>query len=137
MNSMDPEFFDNMMTHVMEFEGFTRMEYEADFPLLLPPQETHRPFPPTYEQVMEKGEGYWNYPLHLKQYEKKCYETFLKWNRKCLEQQSNTELNHLVWLVGKMEKCSLKIMDEESGACFTACNFFFDQNKKLVITNPR
>ena len=122
MNSMDPEFFDNMMTHVLEWHGFIRMEYDKMFPRVLPPQGTHRPFPPTEEQVKEKGEAYWTYPLRLEHYEEKCYEAFLKWNRKCLEEQSNSELNHLVWLFGKFANDSLLLMDEESGACFGASN---------------
>ena len=134
---MDPEFFDNMMTHVLECHGFIRMEYEKMYPELLSPLKTNRPLPLTDEQIDERGEAYLTYSLRLEHYEEKCYEAFLKWNRKCLEEQSNSELNHLVWLFGKFANDSLLLMDEESGACFGASNFFFDQNKNLVITNPR
>jgi hypothetical protein len=50
---------------------------------------------------------------------------------------NNTALNHLSWVCEKIATGQLKLMDEESGACFEAHGFFFDQNKNLVLTNPR
>jgi len=137
-NTASSIFIDDLMTSLLELDdGFIRMEYEKDFPRLLPPPDTHRPLPLTDEQIEEKGEAYWTYPLRLKYYEEKCYNAFVKWNRKCVESMNNTDLNHLAWICGKMAKCELKLMDEESGACFHAHAFFFDQEKNLVITNPR
>ena len=136
MNTASSIFIDDLMANLLDLDGFTRMEYEAMFPRLLPPAETHRPIPPTEDEVKEKGEAYWTYPLRLKYYEEKCYHAFDTWNRKCLEHMTNTELNHLAWVCGKFATYSLKLMDEESGACFHAHAFFFDQNKSLVITNP-
>ena len=137
MNTANPDFIDDMMENLLELDGFIRMEYEEIFSRHLPPPETHRPLPPSEEQVKEKGEAYWTYPLRLEIYQEKCYDVFVKWNRKCLNELTNTELNHLAWVFSKFNDSSLKLMDEESGACFTAQNFFFDQDKKLVITNPR
>jgi hypothetical protein len=130
-------FIDDLMANLLDLEGFVRMEYEKDFPDFLPPPATHRPLPLTDEQINEKGEAYWTYPLRLKYYEEKCYVAFETWNRRCLEQMNNTDLNHLGWICGKMARGNLKLMDEESGACFEAHSFFFDQNKNLVLTNPR
>ena len=131
------KIIDDLMSDLMQPDGFIRMEYEQMYPKLLPPPETHRPLPPTDEQMQEKGEAYWTYPLRLERYEEKCYAAFEKWNRKCLEGLTTTELNHLVWVSDKMLKNSLKLMDEESGACFHASSFFFDEDKNLVISNPR
>lgn len=131
------KIIDDLMSDLMQPDGFNRMEYEEMYPELLSPLKTHRPLPPTDEQMQEKGEAYWTYPLRLERYEEKCYAAFEKWNRKCLEELTTTELNHLVWVSDKMLKNSLKLMDEESGACFHASSFFFDEDKNLVITNPR
>lgn len=128
---------DDLMLNVMGLDGFVRMEYEEMYPELLSPLKTHRPLELTDEQIDEKGEAYWTYPLRLKYYEEKCYAEFVKWNRKCLEGLSTTELNHLVWITDKMINYSLKLMDEDAGAWFDACAFFFDEEKNLVITNPR
>ena len=136
-NTTNSKFIDQLMLNVMELDGFIRIEYEEMYPELFSSLKTHRPLPPTEEQNEEKGEAYWTYPLRLKYYEEKCYAAFEKWNRKCLEGLSNTELNHIVWITDKMVNYSLKLMDEESGACFDACAFFFDQDKNLVLTNPR
>jgi len=125
------------MLNVMGLDGFIRMEYEELYSELLPPPETHRPLPLTDEQISERGEAYWTYPLRLQYYEEKCYAAFEKWNRKCLEGLSTTELNHIVWITDKMVNYSLKLMDEEVGAWCDACAFFFDEDKNLVITNPR
>ena len=121
----------------MELDRFVRMDYEERYPRLLPPPETHRPLPPTDEQIQEKGEAYWTYPLRLQYYEEKCYAAFEKWNRKCLEKSSSTELNHLAWLVEKCKNTSLLFMDEEVGLCMPAHAFFFNQDGDLVITSPR
>lgn len=128
---------DDLMSDLMQPDGFVRMEYEEMYPELLSPLKTHRPLPPTEEEINEKGKAYHTYPLRLQYYEEKCYAAFEKWNRKCLEGLSTTELNHLVWVSDKMLKNSLKLMDEETGACFHAAAFFFDEDKNLVITNPR
>jgi hypothetical protein len=136
-NTASRIFIDDLMANLLDLEGFVRMEYEKDFPGFLPPPATHRPLPLTDEQILEKGEAYWTYPLRLKHYEEKCYIAFEKWNRKCLEQMNNTDLNHLAWICGKFKDSSLKLMDEESGACFDAHAFFFDRYEDLVITNPR
>ena len=134
MNTMKSDFFDTMMMDLLELDGFTRMPYDE---MVLPPPDTHRPLPPSEEQIKEKGKEYRAYPLLLENYQEKCYAAFVKWNRTCLEQMTNTDLNHLAWLFEKFHTDSLKLMDEESGACFTAQNFYFDQDKNLVLTNPR
>ena len=136
-NTASRIFIDDLMTNLMDLDGFVRMEYEKDFPDFLPPPATHRPPPLTDEQINEKGEAYWTYPLRLKHYEEKCYIAFETWNRRCVESMSNTALNHLSWVCEKIATGQLKLMDEESGACFEAHGFFFDQNKNLVLTNPR
>jgi len=125
------------MLNVMGLDGFIRMEYEEKYPKLLSSFKTHRPLPLTDEQINERGEAYWTYPLRLQYYEEKCYAAFEKWNRKCLEGLSTTELNHIVWITDKMVNYSLKLMDEEVGLCMPAEAFFFDEDKNLVITNPR
>ena len=128
---------DDLMSDLLQPDGFNRMEYEEMYPELFSPLKTHRPMELTDEQIEEKGEAYWTYPLRLEHYEEKCYAAFQKWNRKCLEELSTTELTHLVWVSDKMLKNSLKLMDEEAGAWFNACSFFFDEDKNLVISNPR
>jgi hypothetical protein len=124
------------MSDLLELDGFIRMEYEKMYPELLSPLKTNRPLELTDEQIEEKGEAYSTYHIRLERYEEECYAAFEKWNRKCLEGLSTTELNHLVWVSDKMQN-SLKLMDEETGACFHAAAFFFDEDKNLVLTNPR
>ena len=131
------KIIDDLMSDLLQLDGFNRMEYEEMYPELFSSLKTHRPLELTDEQFEEKGKDYWTYPLRLEYYEEKCYAEFVKWNRKCLEGLSTTELNHLVWVSDKMLKNSLKLMDEEAGAWFDACAFFFDEDKNLVISNPR
>ena len=131
------KIIDDLMSDLMQLDGFIRIEYEEMYPELFSSLKTHRPLELTDEQIEEKGKDYWTYPLRLEYYEEKCYAEFVKWNRKCLEGLSTTELNHLVWVSDKMVNYSLKLMDEEAGAWFDACAFFFDQDKNLVISNPR
>ena len=135
--SFATKIIDDLMLNVMEIHGFIRIEYEEMYPELFSSLKTHRPLELTDEQILEKGEAYWTYPLRLEHYEEKCFAAFQKWNRKCLEELSTTELNHLVWITDKMVNYSLKLMDEEAGAWFDACAFFFDEDKNLVISNPR
>ena len=136
-NTASRIYIDDLMTNLMDLDGFIRMDYEKEFPDFLPPPATHRPPPLTDEQINEKGEAYWTYPLRLKHYEEKCYIAFEAWNRRYVESMNNTALNHLSWVCEKIATGQLKLMDEESGACFETHGFFFDQNKNLVFTNPR
>ena len=136
-NTTNSKIIDDLMSDLLELDGFIRMEYEKMYPELLSPLKTNRPLELTDEQFEEKGKDYWTYPLRLEYYEEKCYAEFVKWNRKCLEGLTTTELNHLVWITDKMVKNSLKLMDEEDGVCFHASSFFFDEDQNLVISNPR
>ena len=136
-NTTNSKIIDDLMSDLLELDGFVRMEYEKMYPELLSPLKTNRPLELTDEQIEEKGEAYSTYHIRLERYEEECYAAFEKWNRKCLEGLSTTELNHLVWITDKMVKNSLKLMDEEAGVCFHASSFFFDEDKNLVISNPR
>ena len=135
--STTTKIIDDLMSDLLELDGFTRMDFEEEFPDMLPPAGTHRPLPLTEEERNEKGEAYHTYPLRLQHYKKTCYAEFESWNRRCLEDLSIADLGHIAWLFTKFSDESLKLMDEESGACFTAANFFFDAEKNLVMSNPR
>ena len=129
----DTLFMDTAMERILDFESFKRMDYEAKFPRLFPPPETYRPLPPSDEQVKERGEAFWTYPLRLQYYEEKCYALFLDWNRKLLERTCSVQ--HIFWMATSLKSCSLSVMDENTGKTETATRFYFNQKNLIVITH--
>ena len=67
----------------------------------------------------------------------KDYSEFIDWNIKCISELSEEKQNWLYELCIQINNNEIKLMDEESCAIFTACNIFFDKDKKLCIMNPR
>jgi transcriptional regulatory protein LevR len=67
----------------------------------------------------------------------KNYSEFLDWNMKCISELSKEKQNWLYELCIQINNNEIKLIDEESCSKFTACNIFFDQDKKLCIMNPR
>ena len=67
----------------------------------------------------------------------KDYSKFIDWNIKCISELSEEKQNWLYELCIQINNNEIKLMDEESCAIFTACNIFFDKDKKLCIMNPR
>jgi hypothetical protein len=67
----------------------------------------------------------------------KDYSEFIDWNMKCISELSEEKQNWLYELCIQINNNEIKLMDEESCAIFTACNIFFDKDKKLCIMNPR
>ena len=48
---------DDLMSDLLQPDGFNRMEYEEMYPELFSPLKTHRPMELTDEQIEEKGEA--------------------------------------------------------------------------------
>lgn len=67
----------------------------------------------------------------------KDYSEFIDWNMKCISELSEEKQNWLYELCIQINNNEIKLMDEESCSIFTACNIFFDKDKKLCIMNPR
>ena len=67
----------------------------------------------------------------------KDYSEFIDWNMKCISELSEEKQNWLYELCIQINNNEIKLMDEESCVKFTACNIFFDKDKKLCIMNPR
>jgi len=67
----------------------------------------------------------------------KDYSEFIDWNMKCISELSEEKQNWLYELCIQISNNEIKLMDEENCVLFTACNIFFDKNKKLCIMNPR
>ena len=55
----------------------------------------------------------------------------------CISELSEEKQNWLYELCIQINNNEIKLMDEESCSIFTACNIFFDKDKKLCIMNPR
>jgi uridine phosphorylase len=69
--------------------------------------------------------------------ESESYEEFLAWNRTCVDAMDKDEIDWLLGLCARLKKETVINMDMECCAAFTANKFYFDQDKKLVIVNPR
>jgi hypothetical protein len=67
----------------------------------------------------------------------KDYYEFIDWNIKCISELSEEKQNWLYELCIQINNNEINLMDEEVCVVFTACNIFFDKNKKLCIMNPR
>ena len=65
------------------------------------------------------------------------YSEFLEWNNKCIYELTNEEDAWLVRLCGLMKNDRILIQDMESCIQFQADSFYFNQDKKIVIVNPR
>ena len=135
MTTATPEFYDAMMLRVIDAGTFRRLD-EREILGVLPSYLT-RPDEPTEHDEVMNTKVWQSYPYRLKNYENECYQAFRAWNRKCLEEMNNIELNHLAWLVGKMEHGKLNLMDEEVGSSARAYRFFVNARKALVLTNAR
>jgi hypothetical protein len=125
------DIYSTMMNRVISKSSFRRTEYENDFPQVVPPIE-----PTEYDEDLQNA-AWKSYPHRRKNYESRCYEAFLAWNRKCLEEMNVDDLNHLSWLISKMETGTLELMDEDVGSSSQAYRFFINANKKIVLTSPR
>jgi hypothetical protein len=64
------------------------------------------------------------------------YQEFYDWNIKCLN-ESPDDLAWLSELCKRMANYKIQLMDEESCARMTAYAFYFDNDKNIVIVNPR
>jgi hypothetical protein len=65
------------------------------------------------------------------------YSDFLEWNNKCIYELSNEDDAWLVGLCGRMKNGRIMLQDMESCVQFQAYGFYFNQNKEIVIVNPR
>lgn len=65
------------------------------------------------------------------------YSMFITWNTKCINEMTMEDRAWLLGLCNRFKDNKVKLMDLESCVAFGADSFFFDQNKKLCIVNPR
>jgi len=69
--------------------------------------------------------------------ENMTYTEFLEWNNNCIYELTNEEDAWLVGLCGRMKNGRIMLQDMESCVQFQAYGFYFNQNKEIVIVNPR
>ena len=111
---------------------------------LLMEEKNSKPKICTYDNIKQKFKKYiiGDYSLsRMDELDKppsyKNYSEFIDWNMKCISELSEEKQNWLYELCIQINNNEIKLMDEESCAIFTACNIFFDKDKKLCIMNPR
>ena len=66
-----------------------------------------------------------------------AYKKFVEWNRKCLNEMYEDDMEHLEWLCEWIAKGNVRNMDMESCGEFHTDGIYFNNNKKLVIYNGR
>jgi len=79
----------------------------------------------TYERMTEMHDCPWS-----------SYIEFYDWNIKCLSESQDDA----IWLHSFCKRVAthkIKLMDEESCSCFSACGFYYDHDKNIVLVNPR
>ena len=64
------------------------------------------------------------------------YAEFYQWNMNCLS-ESPDDVGWLNSLCKRMASSKIQLMDEESCVRMPAYAFYFDNNKNIVIVNPR
>jgi hypothetical protein len=64
------------------------------------------------------------------------YDEFYEWNMNCLS-ESPDDVAWLNSLCKRMASSKIQLMDEESCVRMPAYAFYFDNNKNIVIVNPR
>ena len=65
------------------------------------------------------------------------YKDFMNWNQHCIRSLTKEELKFTKALCIRISERKINLMDEENSSVATAENIFFDENRNLVITNPR
>jgi hypothetical protein len=65
------------------------------------------------------------------------YKKFLEHNIKCIDELSDEDKNWLLLLCKKLKGSMIGLVDTEHCVEFTADSFYFNNNKKLCIANPR
>lgn len=86
------------------------------------------PDEPTFERMKWEGDLYG---------EDMTYEQFRLRNLECITALNDYEYNWTIELCRRMDKRTIKLMDEEPCIVFTAHRIYFDSQNNLVITNPR
>jgi hypothetical protein len=65
------------------------------------------------------------------------YQEFLEYNIKCIDELSSEDQMWLLTLCKRLKSRMIHLVDTEHCAEFYADSFYFNQNKKLCIANPR
>jgi len=65
------------------------------------------------------------------------YDEFVKWNTECVNNLTNGDIAHILWICKLITTSNLSLMDMESCIKFEASGIYFDEDKSLVIVNPR
>jgi hypothetical protein len=79
----------------------------------------------TYDRMKNMSEYPWD-----------SYTEFYDWNVKCLQESQDDA----IWLYSFCKLLAtdrIKLMDEESCAIFAAYGFYYDEDKNIVLVNPR
>lgn len=66
-----------------------------------------------------------------------CYYQFVQWNKNCVLNLCEDELEHLDWLCDWIAKDKVCNVDMEDCGEFQTAGIYFNKNKKLVIFNGR
>jgi hypothetical protein len=65
------------------------------------------------------------------------YQKFYDWNRMCLNDTYEDELEHLSWLCDKIANGEVRNMDMESTAACRTTGIYFNAEKRLMIISSR
>jgi hypothetical protein len=65
------------------------------------------------------------------------YAAFVAWNARCVADLSDDDRAGLKGVCALLKKGTLKMVDMESCGEWTACGFYFNAKKELVIVHPR
>ena len=65
------------------------------------------------------------------------YDKFVEWNRKCLDEMYEDDMEHLEWLCEWIAKGKVRNMDMEFCSEFRSQGLYFNENRQLVIYNGR
>ena len=67
----------------------------------------------------------------------KDYDTFMEFNKNCINELTDKEKDWLCVLCLKIGKHKINLVDEENCVEMKATNFYFNMQKEICILNPR
>jgi hypothetical protein len=65
------------------------------------------------------------------------YDTFMEFNKNCINELNDKEKDWLCVLCLKFGKQKVNLVDEENCVEMKATNFYFNMQKEICIVNPR
>lgn len=81
----------------------------------------------------EYREKFAEWETETREHYRNSYSTFERWNRDCLLEMPDKDLDHLVWLCDHILNHTITSMDIVECNTFTPHGLYFDKNKRVVI----